>query len=301
MPELPERSLRLVVAADAKALGWGGITFIHHASGVSRVTIKKGVDELEKGVSLAGERNRQPGGGRKKLIENDTTLAIDLLDMVADASSGNPESPLQWTHKSTRALARELAQKNHPISHTKVSQLLKENGYRLQSNRKSAEGVPHPDRDEQFQYINTRSKEYILAGDPVISVDTKKKELAGNYKNHGRTWLPKGKPINVNTHDFPDKESGKAVPYGICDIGRNDGYVNVGVNHDTGKFAVSSIQRWWEHFGKERYPASKQILVTADAGGSNGYRLRLWKKELQRFANKTGLEITVCHFPPEYK
>jgi len=195
-------------------------------------------------------------------------------------------------------LSRELQQQNHQVSHTKAGQILKENNYRLQGNKKTKEGTNHPDRDAQFQHINEKAKEYLKAGDPVISVDTKKKELVGNYKNPGRTWLPKGTPIEVNMHDFPDQKLGKAVPYGIYDIAQDQGYVNVGIDHDTAEFSVASIRRWWEHLGKERYPRSKRLLITADAGGSNGYRLRLWKKELQQLADEAGLTISVCHFPP---
>jgi len=298
LPELPERARRLVVAADAKARGYGGITFVHKASGISRVTINKGIKELAAGISLPKDKSRQPGGGRKKITEKDTTVLHDLRTLVSDTSRGDPESPLRWTCTSTRNLAKELKKKGHAITHTTVAVLLREDGYSLQSNRKTKEGLSSPDRDEQFRYISTCSKEYLTGGDPVISVDTKKKELVGNYKNSGQTWLPKGEPIAVNVHDFPDKEHGKAVPYGIYDLGNDHGYVNVGINRDTGEFAVASIRRWWQHFGKERYGKSKRLLITADAGGSNGYRLRLWKKELQALADETGLEITVCHFPP---
>lgn len=272
--------------------------FVHKASGISLPTIRKGIGELNAGATLSDNRDRQSGGGRKRITETDETLEADLLALVEDSSLGDPASPLQWTHKSLRTVAQELVKKHHAISHTKTGHLLKANGYRLQGNKKSKEGTNHPDRDGQFKHINEQAKEYLDAGDPVISVDTKKKELVGNFKNNGQQWLPTGKPIAVNTHDFPDPKQGKAVPYGMLDIGRNEGYVNVGINHDTGEFAVASIQRWWKHLGRGRYPKSKKILITADAGGSNGYRLRLWKKELQRFADESGLEIRVCHFPP---
>lgn len=298
LPELPERSRRLVVAADALSYGYGGITFIHKASGISRVTIKKGIDELKEGVSLPEDRNRLYGGGRNKIIENDPEILDALHHMVADSAQGDPESPLQWTHKSTRKLAKQLTVNKHPISHAKVGSLLRDSGYRLQANKKNKEGTDHPDRDEQFGHIAQKAKKYIQSGDPVISVDTKKKELVGNFKNNGQIWRPIGKPIEVNMHDFPDKELGKAVPYGIYDLAGNQGYVNVGINHDTGEFAVQSIRRWWENLGKKKYRQSKRLLVTADSGGSNGYRLRLWKKELQKFADEQKLEITVCHFPP---
>src|SRR5438876_1419349 len=295
---LDERAKRLVVASDAKVLGHGGIQIAHRASGLDRKTIARGLKELEAGVALAGNRIRQTGGGRKKLTEVDRTVLTDLHDLVADSSRGDPESPLRWTSKSTRTLATNLQARHHAISYGTVASLLAKEGYSLQANRKTAEGASHPDRDAQFQYINSRTKEYLAAGDPVISVDTKKKELVGNFKNSGQIWLPTGKPIEVNVHDFADKELGKAVPYGIYDIGADHGYVNVGITHDTGAFAVASIRRWWVQLGKEHYRHAKRLLITADSGGSNGYRLRLWKKELQAFADKTGLEITICHFPP---
>lgn len=298
LPELPERSRRLVVAADAKSLGYGGVSFVCRASGIARSTIRRGIDELDAGASLPPERNRRPGAGRKNITQTDPSLKDDLLNLTKDSAKGDPESPLQWIDKSTRTLSKELHKKNHKVSHMKVGQLLKENNYRLQGNVKSEEGTTHPDRDAQFQYIANKSQEYLVARYPVISVDTKKKELVGNFKNPGQQWLPKGKPIAVNVHDFPDPNLGKAVPYGTFDLGKNEGYVNVGINHDTGEFSVASIRRWWEHLGRDRYPNTKKILITADAGGSNGYRLRLWKKELQLFADQTGLEVSVCHFPP---
>lgn len=298
-PGLNERSKRLIAAADANALGYGGITLVHLASGLDLKTIRTGITELEdqKNV-LPPDQCRRPGGGRKPITATDAGLENDLLKLVENVSRGDPEVSLQWTNKSTRVLAKELSLKNHSISHVKVGQLLKEQGFSLQSNRKTEEGADHPDRDEQFRHINTAAKHYLESHDPVISVDTKKKELIGNYKNNGQQWLPKGQPIQVNGHDFPDKELGRAVPYGVYDLNKNDGYVNVGVNHDTGEFAVASIKRWWKQFGKERYGKSKRILITADSGGSNGYRLRLWKKELQKFANQTGLTVSVCHLPP---
>lgn len=298
-PSLHERGRRLVAASDAKMLGYGGITLVHKASGLDMKTIRRGIKELgNQEHRLPPERCRLPGGGRKKITETNPTVEQDLLSLVTDHSRGDPESPLQWTNKSTRTLAKELEKKDHRISHTKVGQVLKDNGYSLQSNRRTKEGTDHPDRDEQFHYIATQSKEYLAGGDPVISVDTKKKELVGDFKNNGQTWLPKGKPIAVNIHDFPDKELGRAIPYGIYDLAHDQGYVNVGINHETAELAVASIRGWWEHLGKELYGQSRGLLITADSGGSNGYRLRLWKKELQRFADETGLEITVCHFPP---
>lgn len=298
LPALPERSRRLVAAAEAKVRGYGGVSFVSHASGMARSTIQRGMTELATGRPLELDRNRRPGGGRKKLTETDTTLATDLVSLVADSAQGDPESLLQWTNKSVRALSRELQEKQHMVSHTKTAGLLKENGYRLQANKKTKEGTDHPDRDQQFQHINEKAASYLATGNPVISVDTKKKELVGNYKNNGQTWLPKGKPILVNTHDFPDKQFGKVAPYGIYDMTRNEGYVNVGITHDTAEFSVASIRRWWEELGQARYNAAKELLITADGGGSNGYRLRLWKKELQAFADRSGLAITVCHYPP---
>ena len=298
LPTLSERSRRLVVAADANARGHGGCMFVHRASGISLPTIRRGIRELNAGATLPQERDRQSGGGRKPITQIDSTIQGDLLDLVEDSCQGNPESPLRWTNKSLRSLSKELLAKNHTISHTKVGQLLKANDYRLQANKKMREGSSPLDRDEQFGHISNKAQEFLDAGNPVISVDTKKKELVGNYKNNGCTWLPKGKPIEVNLHDFPDKQLGNAVPYGIYDITHDHGYVNVGMNHDTAEFSVASINRWWQPLGKERYRQSKQLLITADSGGSNGYRLRLWKKELQTFADETGIEITVCHFPP---
>jgi hypothetical protein len=298
LPELSERARRLVVAADAKSRGRGGSLFVHKASGISLPTIRKGIRELDTGVRLPENRDRQPGGGRKNILETDATVENDLLALVEASSQGDPESLLKWTNKSLRTLEKELKKQNHAISHTKIRHLLKANAYRLQSNKKTKEGTDHPDRDAQFQHISESAAEFLEAGDPVISVDTKKKELVGNYKNNGRLWLPKGKPIEVNRHDFPDKKLGKAAPYGIYDLGDDQGYVNVGIEHDRGEFSVASIRGWWEHLGKKRYANSTRLMITADSGGSNGYRLKLWKKELQRFADETGLEISICHFPP---
>ena len=298
LQELPERARRLVVGADAKQLGRGGITLVHKASGMTRKTIRNGMRELGEEPSLSPERSRKAGGGRKPLTEKDPTLKKDLARLAEAHALGDPESPLQWISASTRTLAQELAAEGHAIKHNAVASLLKESGYSLQAQRKTREGTGHPDRDAQFRHLNEQVGAYRSSGDPVISVDTKKKELVGNFKNNGQTWLPKGKPIEVNMHDFPDKTLGKAVPYGILDIARNDGYVNVGINHDTGEFSVASIERWWNALGKEHYPHAQRLLITADAGGSNGYRLRLWKKELQRFADASGLEVAVCHFPP---
>jgi Rhodopirellula transposase DDE domain len=298
LPKLSERARRRVVAADAKSRGHGGSMFVHKASGISLPTIRKGIRELDIGVMLPENRDRQPGGGRKNITEIDATVENDLLGLVEDCSQGDPKSLLKWTNKSLRTLEKEWKKQDHVISHTKIMHLLKANDYRLQSNKRTKEGTDHPDRDAQFQHISQRAGEFLEAGDPVISVDTKKKELVGNYKNNGRLWLPKAKPLEVNMHDFPDKKLGKAAPYGIYDVGDDQGYVNVGIDHDTGEFSVASIRRWWEQLGKKRYAKSTRLMITADSGGSNGYRLKLWKKELQRFADETGLEISVCHFPP---
>ncbi len=298
LPELSERARRLVVAADANSRGQGGSMFIHKASGISLPTIRKGIRELATGVMLPENRDRQPGGGRKDITETDATVENDLLGLGEDSSQGDPESLLKWTNKSLRTLEKELKKQDPVISHTKILHLLKATDYRLQSNKKTKEGTDHPDREAQFQHISERAAEFLEAGDPVISVDTKKKELVGNYKTNGRLWLPKGKPIEVNMHDFPDKQLGKAAPYGVYDVGDDQGYVNVGIDPDTGEFSVASISRWWEHLGKKRYAKSTRLMITADSGGSNGYRLKLWKKDLQRLADETGLEISVCHFPP---
>lgn len=298
LPELSERARRLVVASDAKMLGYGGVSFIHKASGISRITIIKGIKELEQGISPATGKNRQPGGGRKELTHSDKTILTDLRKLVKDSSRGDPESPLLWTTKSTRTLAEELAKKNHNISYITVAKLLKSSNYSLQANRKTREGLNHPDRDKQFQYINSLVQKYLKAGDPVISVDTKKKEMVGSYKNPGRIWLPSGQPIEVNIHDFRDPKMPKAIPYGIYDIRSDYGYIGVGIDHDTAEFAVATIRRWWQHLGRKKYPKSKRLLISADAGGSNGYRLKLWKTELQKFADETGLRISICHFPP---
>lgn len=268
------------------------------ASGLASKTIRAGIRELETDNPLPPERCRRPGGGRKKLTEQNPTLKDELLHLVAAASRGDPESPWQWTTKSTRTLSKELAQSNPPIGRTKVGERLRDVGYRLPANRKTTEGTDPPERAEQFQYSNKKAQAYTVAGDPIISVATQKKELVGNYKNNGKSWLPKKTPIEVNLPDCPDKQRGKAVPYGIYALASDHGYVNVGITPDPGELAVASLNRWWEQLGKERYPKSQRILITPAAGGSNGYRVKLWKKELQKLADETGLTITVCHFPP---
>jgi hypothetical protein len=287
----------MVAAAEAQALGYGGVSLVRRACGLSRVTITKGLQELQ--VSpLAGPRVRRSGGGRPRLEAQDLQLPGLLESLVEPLTCGDPESPLRWTCKSTRTLAGELVHRHHPISHEKVAQYLRAMGYSLQGNRKTEEGEDHPDRDAQFSHINREVRRALAAGWPVISVDTKKKELVGNYENRGRQWRRTGRVERVNGHDFPGPEVPRAHPYGIYDLQRNRGFVNVGTDHDTAAFAVASIRGWWRHEGRGLYPAATQLLITADGGGSNGYRLRLWKVELQRLADQTGLLMAVCHFPP---
>ena len=297
-PVLDERTRRLVAANEATAWGPGGISAVSRACGLSRRVIRKGRQELTRGTAVPAGRVRRPGGGRKPLTESDPTLAQALDDLVTDDARGDPESPLRWTCKSTRTLAQTLTRQQHPVSHTTVAQLLRALDYSLQANRKLEEGADHPDRDQQFRHINAVAKRRVTAGGPVISVDTKKKELLGNFANPGQQWRPATQPRAVQTHDFPTPAVPRAYPYGIYDIGRNTGFVNLGTDHDTGQFAVASIRGWWRHEGRRLYPAATTLLITADAGGSNGWRLRLWKRELQRLADDTHLTITVCHFPP---
>ncbi len=297
-PELTERSRRLWAATEARALGHGGIALVERATGVSRSTISRGIRELESGEVLGPERTRRRGGGRKRATEKDPTLLPDLESLVEPTASGDPDSPLRWTSKSVRNLADELTTMGHEVSHKLVADLLHELRYSLQANRKTREGSQHPDRDAQFGYINDMVARFQDEGQPVISVDTKKKELIGNFKNPGREWRPKGSPERVRVHDFLIPEQGKAIPYGVYDLTRNQGWVSVGVTHDTASFAVNAIRSWWKHMGRPSYRDANALLITADAGGSNGPRVRLWKWELQRFANRTGLSIIVCHFPP---
>ena len=297
-PELTERSRRLWAATEARALGHGGIALVERATGVSRSTISRGLRELELGEVLGPERTRRRGGGRKRATEKDPTLLPDLESLVEPTASGDPDSPLRWTSKSVRKLADELTTMGHEVSHKLVADLLHELRYSLQANRKTREGSHHPDRDAQFGYINDMVARFQDEGQPVISVDTKKKELIGDFKNPGREWRPKGSPERVRVHDFLIPEQGKAIPYGVYDLTRNQGWVSVGVTHDTASFAVNAIRSWWKHMGRPSYRDANALLITADAGGSNGPRVRLWKWELQRFANRTGLSIMVCHFPP---
>ncbi len=297
-PLLDERTRRLMAASEAMALGYGGVSLARRACGLSRKAIAKGVREIVEGSALLAGRIRRPGAGRKPITVSDPRLVDTLEAMIEHQTRGDPESPLRWICKSTRAIAKALGRRRHPVSHAKVAQLLHGLHYSLQSNRKTEEGQDHPDRDAQFRHINAAVKRCLAQSSPVISVDTKKKELIGNYANAGQQWLPAKQPMKVSGHDFPTPDVPRAYPYGIYDIGRNTGFVNVGTDHDTGAFAVASIRGWWRHEGKRLYPAAATILITADGGGSNGWRLRLWKLELQTFADETGLPLSVCHFPP---
>jgi hypothetical protein len=296
-PLLDERSRRLMAASEALSLGYGGVSTIRRASGLSRKAIAKGIREIADGNAMPG-RIRRPGAGRKSIIERDPKLLASLDRLIEPETRGDPESPLRWICKSTRHLAAQLTRRKHPVSHEKVAQLLRDQNYSLQSNRKTEEGADHPDRDAQFRHINAQVKRALAAGKPVISVDTKKKELLGNYDNNGKQWLPAKQPVKVNGHDFPSPDVPRAYPYGIYDLGRNTGFVNVGTDHDTGAFAVASIRGWWRSEGGSLYTRARELLIMADGGGSNGARLRLWKLELQKFADETGLSISVCHFPP---
>ena len=287
-----------MAANEAMALGYGGVSRVRDACGLSRKAIAKGIQEIKDGYLPLGGRIRRAGAGRKKVTTTDPLLLVALDRLIDPDTRGDPESPLRWICKSTRFLAAQLSKQNHPVSHVKVAQLLHDQDYSLQSNRKTEEGADHPDRDAQFRYINRHVKTSLAVGTPVVSVDTKKKELIGNYVNGGQQWLPAKRPVPVNGHDFPDPAVPRAFPYGIYDLGRNAGFVNVGTDHDTGAFAVASIRGWWRFEGRTLYPKAREIVITADAGGSNGSRLRLWKLELQKLADETGLSFSVCHFPP---
>lgn len=298
-PHLTERQKRLAAAADARSLGYGGISQVANATGMSRTTIHQGLQELDEEIDLTPEHSRRQGGGRKKIQDQDPPILTDLEALVDPSSRGDPMSPLRWTLKSTRQLAEALTKKGYRVSHRVVGEMLKRLGYSLQANMKTLEeGGQHPDRDAQFRYINKQVTRCLKAGHPVISVDTKKKELIGRYRNNGKEYRPKGKPEKVKVHDFIDLQSGKAIPYGVYDVAKNLGWVNVGCDHDTAAFAVESIRRWWMEMGSVVYPKAKKLLICADSGGSNGYRLKLWKVVLQAFINETGLEVTVCHLPP---
>jgi hypothetical protein len=296
-PHLNERARRMVAAAEAVQIGYGGVSLVSLACGLSRVTITRGINELAS-TPLPTNRVRRMGGGRRKLEVHDPDLPGVLDSLVEPLSRGDPESPLRWTCKSTRTLAGELTDRQHPISHEKVAQFLHDMGYSLQGNRKTEEGEDHPDRDAQFRHINRHVRAAMAQDWPVISVDTKKKELVGNYENKGQQWRRIKTGEHVNGHDFPNPSVPRAYPYGIYDQRRNTGFVNVGTDHDTATFAVASIRGWWHYEGRRLYPAATQLLITADGGGSNGYRLRLWKLELQRLADLTGLTIQMHHFPP---
>jgi hypothetical protein len=296
-PHLNERSRRLVAAAEAVQLGRGGVSLVSRASGLSRVTVTKGIRELGD-ETVPTTRVRREGAGRPSLVSVNPNLPGVLEALVEPLTRGDPESPLRWTCKSTRALARELASHDHSISHEKVAQLLRSMNYSLQGNRKTEEGDDHPDRDEQFRYINNKVRRTMASKNPVISVDTKKKELIGNFDNKGRQWRKIKEAEQVNGHDFPHPSIPRAYPYGIYDLGLNRGFVNVGTDHDTAAFAVASVRGWWRHEGRRLYPQATKLLITADSGGSNGYRIRLWKYELQKMADEISLPIVVCHFPP---
>jgi hypothetical protein len=301
---MDERMTRLWAASEALSLGRGGIAAVTEATGIRKKRIAHGIRDLallrESPPSEAPrqQRVRRPGAGRKRLTDKDPTLMSDLDLLVDPVTRGDPQSPLRWTCKSVRRLAEELRAKGHTIGAQKVSELLHEQGYSLQGTQKSREGSSHPDRNAQFEHINAQAQSFLRAGEPVVSVDTKKKELVGDFWNKGKEWQPQGTPERVRVHDFVDKQLGKAIPYGVYDIARNEGWVNVGVDHDTAEFAVESLRRWWRRMGRRAYPDATRVLVTADGGGSNGSRTRLWKTELQRFADESGLSVTVSHYPP---
>ena len=297
-PEFDERRRRLWAAAEARSHGRGGVTAVARATGIAATTIHKGLRELASGETLAPGRVRRPGGGRKPLSEQDATLVRDLERLLDADSRGDPCSPLRWTAKSVRNLAEALRGQGHQVHFTTVAKLLRGLGYSLQANAKTREGASHPDRDAQFRQISETVRAALAAGEPAISVDAKKRELVGDFKAVGRELAPKGHPVEVRTHDFKDKKLGHAIPYGILDLTRDEGWVSVGIDSNTAQFATASIQGWWEQLGSKRYPQATTLTITADCGGSNGNRLRLWKTELQRLADTTRLTIQVCHFPP---
>jgi hypothetical protein len=298
---MDERLRRQWAAAEARELGWGGVSLVARATGLSRPTITAGMRELDQPDAqraAQAARVRRPGGGRPSLTSTDPGLPAALESLVEPVARGDPESPLRWTCKSTRRLAEELTRQGHPVGSRTVAALLHAAGYSLQANRKTREGSRHPDRDAQFQFINASVARFVLAGQPAISVDTKKKELIGDFKNGGREWRPAGDPEEVRVHDFPDKALGKAIPYGVYDMVHDQGWVSVGIDHDTARFAAASIRRWWHEMGRGRFPGASELLITADGGGSNGTRNRLWKVALQDLADELGLTLLVCHFPP---
>ena len=301
--QLTERARRLFVASEAIAVGHGGIAAVSRATGIAASVIGRGIAEVREmesglGTVLAPTRSRRPGGGRKKATEKDPTLVPDLKMLVESTTRGDPESPLLWTARSQRNIVAALKEQGHLTSMKMVSRLLKELGYSLQANRKRLEGAQHPDRNAQFEHINETLRRQLEANEPAISVDTKKKELVGPYKNGGRELSAKGDPVDVNTHDFKDEEKGHASPYGVYDIQQNEAWVSVGISHDTGEFAVQTIRTWWNEMGVSKYPNATSLVITADGGGSNGYRLRLWKLELQKLVDELGFPITLCHLPP---
>ena len=297
-PVLNEQSRRRFVALEARELGRGGICLMSRITGLARSTIYHGLSDIRHNVSAPAGRTRTEGGGRKKKTTQDPSLVVDLKRLVEPVTRGDPMRPLLWTTRSLRNLVKELAKKGHKVCPMVVGDLLRDMGYSLQANSKTREGSKHIDRDAQFRYINTQAKAFLAANEPVISVDTKKKELVGNFKNNGREWRPKGRPELVNIHDFIDPKLSRAVPYGVYDITNNVGWVSVGTDHDTASFAVNAIRRWWRTMGKKRHAKAKRLMITADGGGSNGYRVRLWKVELQNLADELKLPITVCHLPP---
>jgi Rhodopirellula transposase DDE domain len=299
--ELDERRRRQWAAAEAQEVGWGGISLVARATGLSRPTIMAGLKDLQlssKSRTLAATRVRCPGGGRRASTQTDPGLLEALEQLIEPTTRGDPMSPLRWTCKSTANLAEELTRQNHPVSDRTVALLLKQSGYSLQANRKTREGSSHPDRNAQFEYINRQVRAFHRRRQPVISVDTKKKELVGEFKNPGEEWHPKGQPEKVNVHDFPDPKLGKAIPYGVYDLACNEGWVSVGIDHDTAEFACASIQRWWNEMGSVRFPQATELLITADGGGSNSSRNRLWKKSLQSLADELDITLHVHHFPP---
>jgi hypothetical protein len=301
LPEMDERSRRQWAAAEARELGWGGVSLVARATGLSRPTITAGMRELDQPIAeraAQAGRVRRPGGGRRPLTATDPGLLPALESLLEPVTRGDPESPLRWTCKSTRRLAEELTRRGHPVGPRTVAALLHAAGYSLQANRKTREGSRHPDRNAQFEFINAGVARFVLAGQPAISVDTKKKELVGDFKNGGREWRGAGDPEEVRVHDFLDKGLGKAIPYGVYDMIHDQGWVSVGIDHDTARFAANSIRRWWYEMGRARFPKASELLITADGGGSNGTRNRLWKASLQALADELDLRLFVCHFPP---
>ena len=297
-PVLDEQSRRRYVAMEARSMGHGGVSAMAEISGVARSTIYRGLSDIDGNITAPGRRIRKPGGGRKSKLAEDPTLLSDLRRLVEPSTRGDPMRPLLWTSRSLRSLSHELLRMGHKVCPRVVGELLHQLGYSLQANKKTKEGGQHIDRDAQFHYINDQAASFLVAGEPAISVDTKKKELVGNFKNNGREWRPQDQPEQVNVHDFIDPKLPRAVPYGVYDINNNLGWVSVGTDHDTAGFAVNAIRRWWKTMGRKRHPEATRLMISADGGGSNGYRVRLWKIELQKLANELKLPITICHLPP---